>query len=52
MVDESIPVGEFGDTAIGDWRGYDLVVARWIFLFASSSAFGRSLNCRLPILKA
>ena len=28
MVDESIPVGEFVDITIGDWRGYDLVAAR------------------------
>ncbi len=28
MVDESIPVGEFADITIGDWRGYDLVAAR------------------------
>jgi ribosomal protein S12 methylthiotransferase len=28
MVDESIPVGEFSDITIGDWRGYDLVAAR------------------------
>ncbi len=28
MVDESIPVGEFTDITIGDWRGYDLVAAR------------------------
>ncbi len=27
MVDESIPVGEFADITIGDWRGYDLVAA-------------------------
>jgi ribosomal protein S12 methylthiotransferase len=28
MVDEAIPVGEFTDITIGDWRGYDLVAAR------------------------
>jgi ribosomal protein S12 methylthiotransferase len=28
MVDESLPVGEFADITIGDWRGYDLVAAR------------------------
>ncbi len=28
MVDESIPVGDFADITIGDWRGYDLVAAR------------------------
>jgi ribosomal protein S12 methylthiotransferase len=28
MVDESIPVGEFANITIGDWRGYDLVAAR------------------------
>jgi ribosomal protein S12 methylthiotransferase len=28
MVDEAIPVGEFVDITIGDWRGYDLVAAR------------------------
>ncbi len=28
MVDESIPVGEFAEITIGDWRGYDLVAAR------------------------
>ena len=28
MVDEAIPVGEFADITIGDWRGYDLVAAR------------------------
>jgi len=28
MVDESIPVGEFADITIADWRGYDLVAAR------------------------
>jgi ribosomal protein S12 methylthiotransferase len=28
IVDESIPVGEFADITIGDWRGYDLVAAR------------------------
>jgi ribosomal protein S12 methylthiotransferase len=27
-VDESLPVGEFADITIGDWRGYDLVAAR------------------------
>jgi len=27
-VDESIPVGEFADVTIRDWRGYDLVAAR------------------------
>jgi ribosomal protein S12 methylthiotransferase len=27
-VDENIPVGEFADVTIGDWRGYDLVAAR------------------------
>jgi ribosomal protein S12 methylthiotransferase len=27
-VDESIPVGEFADVTIHDWRGYDLVAAR------------------------
>jgi hypothetical protein len=26
--DESLPVGEFADITIGDWRGYDLVAAR------------------------
>ncbi len=28
MVDEAIPVGQFADITIGDWRGYDLVAAR------------------------
>ncbi|TAG08821.1 MAG: 30S ribosomal protein S12 methylthiotransferase RimO [Verrucomicrobia bacterium] len=28
MVDEALPVGEFADVRIGDWRGYDLVAAR------------------------
>ncbi len=28
MVDESIPVGEFANITIGDWRGYDLLAAR------------------------
>jgi len=28
MVDESLPVGQFADITIGDWRGYDLVAAR------------------------
>ncbi len=28
MVDESIPVGQFAEITIGDWRGYDLVAAR------------------------
>lgn len=28
MVDESLPVGEFADITIADWRGYDLVAAR------------------------
>jgi ribosomal protein S12 methylthiotransferase len=28
MVDETIPVGEFAQVTIGDWRGYDLVAAR------------------------
>jgi ribosomal protein S12 methylthiotransferase len=28
MVDEAIPVGEFAQVTIGDWRGYDLVAAR------------------------
>ncbi len=27
-VDEAIPVGEFADVTIHDWRGYDLVAAR------------------------
>ncbi len=27
-VDEEIPVGEFAEVTIGDWRGYDLVAAR------------------------
>jgi ribosomal protein S12 methylthiotransferase len=27
-VDEAIPVGEFAQVTIGDWRGYDLVAAR------------------------
>jgi len=27
-VDESLPVGEFAEVAIQDWRGYDLVAAR------------------------
>ncbi len=27
-VDESIPVGEFAEVTIADWRGYDLVAAR------------------------
>jgi ribosomal protein S12 methylthiotransferase len=27
-VDESLPVGEFAEVTIGDWRGYDLVAAR------------------------
>jgi ribosomal protein S12 methylthiotransferase len=28
IVDESLPVGEFAEVTIGDWRGYDLVAAR------------------------
>ncbi|CBY13216.1 unnamed protein product [Oikopleura dioica] len=28
IVDEALPVGEFADITIGDWRGYDLVAAR------------------------
>ncbi len=28
MVDESIPVGNFAEITIADWRGYDLVAAR------------------------
>jgi ribosomal protein S12 methylthiotransferase len=28
MVDECLPLGEFADITIGDWRGYDLVAAR------------------------
>jgi ribosomal protein S12 methylthiotransferase len=28
LVDESLPVGEFAEITIGDWRGYDLVAAR------------------------
>jgi ribosomal protein S12 methylthiotransferase len=28
MVDKSLPVGEFADITIADWRGYDLVAAR------------------------
>jgi ribosomal protein S12 methylthiotransferase len=28
MVDETLPVGQFADITIGDWRGYDLVAAR------------------------
>ena len=28
LVDEALPVGEFADITIGDWRGYDLVAAR------------------------
>jgi ribosomal protein S12 methylthiotransferase len=28
MVDEALPVGQFADIAIADWRGYDLVAAR------------------------
>lgn len=27
-VDKTIPVGEFADVTISDWRGYDLVAAR------------------------
>jgi ribosomal protein S12 methylthiotransferase len=27
-VDEKLPVGEFAEVTIGDWRGYDLVAAR------------------------
>jgi ribosomal protein S12 methylthiotransferase len=27
-VDETLPVGEFAQVTIGDWRGYDLVAAR------------------------
>ncbi len=28
MVDAALPVGQFADITIGDWRGYDLVAAR------------------------
>lgn len=28
FVDKALPVGEFADIKIGDWRGYDLVAAR------------------------
>ena len=28
FVDKSLPVGEFADVTIGDWRGYDLVAKR------------------------
>ncbi len=28
IVDESLPVGQFANITIGDWRGYDLVAAR------------------------
>ena len=28
MVDEALPVGQFADITIADWRGYDLVAAR------------------------
>ncbi len=28
QVDETLPVGEFAEVAIRDWRGYDLVAAR------------------------
>jgi ribosomal protein S12 methylthiotransferase len=28
FVDQSLPVGEFAEVTIGDWRGYDLVAAR------------------------
>lgn len=28
IVDEALPVGEFANITIGDWRGYDLVAAR------------------------
>jgi ribosomal protein S12 methylthiotransferase len=28
MVDKCLPVGEFADITIGDWRRYDLVAAR------------------------
>lgn len=28
MVDEALPVGEFAEVTISDWRGYDLVAAR------------------------
>jgi ribosomal protein S12 methylthiotransferase len=28
LVDEALPVGDFADITIGDWRGYDLVAAR------------------------
>ena len=28
MVDESLPVGQFADITIADWRGYDLVAER------------------------
>lgn len=28
MVDKNLPVGEFADITIADWRGYDLVAAR------------------------
>lgn len=28
FVDQALPVGEFADITIGDWRGYDLVAAR------------------------
>jgi ribosomal protein S12 methylthiotransferase len=28
FVDQALPVGEFAEVTIGDWRGYDLVAAR------------------------
>jgi ribosomal protein S12 methylthiotransferase len=28
MVDEALPVGQFADITIGDWRGYDLVAEK------------------------
>ena len=28
FVDDSLPVGEFANITVGDWRGYDLVAKR------------------------
>jgi hypothetical protein len=28
FVDDSLPIGEFANITVGDWRGYDLVAAR------------------------
>jgi ribosomal protein S12 methylthiotransferase len=36
IVDESLPVGEFADITIGDWRGYDLVAASKLLIWLSS----------------